>query len=439
MLIVDIGDHVDRMNVKTEASWGHTNVQVLNKSGYQYATIGNNEGLTLPKEKLDELYDQADFTVVLSNLIEPSTGQQPKWAVPYVIRDWGNLRVAILGVTIVFSPTYEMMGWQTREPLRFLQEQVETLRSEVDVVIVLSHLGYSFDVRLAREIPGIDVILGGHTHHLLEHGERVGSTLIAQTGRFGDYVGHICLSYDPVEKKVHSQAEVFAINEFLPDPELHVFIQQQEEAAQRSLAQPVARLYEDLEIDWTRETTFGSLLAASVRRLTGAEIALANGGLLLTPLLRGEVTRKDLLQCVPHPISCCAVTLNGSQLLRLLERVIQPEIVRQELRGFGFRGKMMGWMGVDGVTIAYRLEPVPQIFAVTINEEPLDYEREYRVGTVDMFLFNRLFPELLEGRDPYFFQPRMLRELLADTLSDTSLITDCLNPRWQLLLSPFGA
>lgn len=431
VLTLDIGDHIDRMNIKSEASFGKTNVGVMNRSGYQYATIGNNEGITLPKEKLDALYEEAAFTVIVGNLVDAASGSRPSWAVPYAIHEWHDLRVALLAMTIPFIPSYQSMGWDVREPLSLIREQVAALRSSVDVIVLLSHLGYQADCRLASQVDGLDVILGAHTHHVLPHGERVGGTLIAQTGRFGQYVGHVRLVWDRQAKQVaHVTAELFSTDDYVPDEALTAFLQKEQEAAESVLSLPVATLERDLDIGWTEETPFGSFLAASIRKWTGAEVGLANGGLLLADLKKGTLSFADLLRSVPHPINPCAVTLSGEQLMQVLEQAIQPEIVSKELRGCGFRGRIEGWMGVDGLRIRYRAKGKPQLLEVEVNGQPLAADREYRVGTVDMFMYNRLFPPLLQGREIRFFLPETLREVMAVTLNDQDLLRSAFVPRW---------
>jgi 5'-nucleotidase len=432
VLTVDIGDHLDRMSIKTEATWGRSNVKVLNHSGYQYVTIGNNEGLTLPKDKLNELYRNARFTVVINNLREPNEGDLPQWAVPYAIHEWPDCRVALLGATVPFTPFYQMLGWEAKDPLPILARQVQALRSQVDVIVVLSHLGLQADREMAAKIPGIDVILGGHTHQLLERGERVGSTLIAQVGKFGEYVGHVRLTLGQ-EGVIASEADCRRVADYAHDPQVMQLIADERQEAERMLAQPVAQLTRDWEVNWERETPFGSLLAACIRKWTRADIGLANSGLLLTPLKSGEITRKDLLKCLPHPINPCAVTLNGEQLMGLLTRAIQPEVVHRELRGFGFRGKIAGWMGIDGLQIRYALQPNPQILQVQVGGKPLQPKGQYRVGTVDMFIFNRMFPELLEGSDLRFFLPEVLREIMAELLGESDLLQSSLTSRWELV------
>jgi hypothetical protein len=142
------------------------------------------------------------------------------------------------------------------------------------------------------------------------------------------------------------------------------------------------------------------------------------------------VSYKDLLTCVPHPINPCAVTLTGEQLLGVLKRAVQPEMVQRELRGFGFRGIQIGWMGIDGLRVWYRPGERPDIERVEVNGQPLDPGRTYRVGTVDMFMFSRLFPELADGGEIRFYLPELLREILAVTLGDDELVRAGFQPRW---------
>ncbi|MBO8163350.1 MAG: bifunctional metallophosphatase/5'-nucleotidase [Brevibacillus sp.] len=431
VLSVDIGDHADRSRMKTEATWGRANVEILNQSGYQYVTIGNNEGLTFPKEQLNLLYQDASFSVIVSNLVDGTTGQPPAWAVPYAIHEWEGFRAAILGVTAPFDTYYRLLGWEVKDPLALIKGQVQQLRDEVDAVIVLSHLGYWADKQLASEADGIDVILGGHTHHLLPYGERVGSTLIAHVGKFGEYVGHVRLVLEHKERRVLEQeAEVLPVSRYEADSAIEALIEREREAADRVLSEPVARLSRELPIDWERESPSASFLAASLRQWTGAEIGMANSGLMLIPLSEGEVTRKDLLACAPHPIKPCAVTLTGEQLLTILKQAIRPETVAMPLKGFGFRGKVTGWMGVDGLTVYYTDGVQPTITRVEVGDQPLSPTREYRVATVDMFLFNHLFPVFHKGKDQRFYLPEVLREVLAQTIRHKELIDASFAPRW---------
>ncbi|MGE5701922.1 MAG: bifunctional metallophosphatase/5'-nucleotidase [Clostridia bacterium] len=431
VLTIDIGDHVDRMSEPTEATWGRVNTEILNQSGYQYVTIGNNEGLTLPKDRLNELYQHADFTIVLGNLREPNQGGVPDWAVPYAIHQYGDVQIAILAVTAPFTPAYELLGWEVLPPFPVLAEQIAALRSHVHAIVILSHLGYQMDVEMASQLEGIDVILGAHTHHLLEQGERVGKTLIAQTGKFGQHIGHVTLTINPADKKVtSSHAEVFDPAHYEPDQKLADFVQEETANAKRLLDTSSITLSRPFTLNWMEESPFASFLAASLRAWTHAEIGMANSGLLLTPLQAGPVTKHDLLRCLPHPINPCTVLLTGDQLCSLLERVLSPEMMHKQLRGFGFRGKVTGWMGLDGVSVEYCVSPELNIKQVKVGGHPVRAEQKYRVATVDMFMYNRMFPELLGGEEVRFYLPEVLREVVAATLSNEAMVQASFSPRY---------
>ncbi len=66
--LFDVGDHLDRSNIYTEATIGQGNIQLLNEAGYDVVTIGNNEGITLSHDELYHLYDEATFDVVVANV-----------------------------------------------------------------------------------------------------------------------------------------------------------------------------------------------------------------------------------------------------------------------------------------------------------------------------------------------------------------------------------
>lgn len=73
IITVDLGDFVDRWHPLTEATNGQANVQLMNQIHYDAATIGNNEGVGNSKTELNQLYDQANFDILLDNLFDKQT------------------------------------------------------------------------------------------------------------------------------------------------------------------------------------------------------------------------------------------------------------------------------------------------------------------------------------------------------------------------------
>src|SRR5699024_4774082 len=95
-------------------------------------------------------------------------------------------------------------GWQILDPLDQIKQIVEAVRRDVDLIIVLSHLGYKADIEMANQLNGIDVIIGAHSHHLLESGIKENGTFIIQAGKFGQYIGQTTIEMDVNTKQVTS-------------------------------------------------------------------------------------------------------------------------------------------------------------------------------------------------------------------------------------------
>src|SRR5690606_35812861 len=155
-----------------------------------------------------------------------------------------------------------------------------------------------------HEVEGIDLILGGHTHHLLERPEREGQTWIAATGSLGKYVGDITLGYHFSTAEVTlEQGCCIPTDEFEADDHVAGLIESYRLLGSSVLEQPVAHLRQSCPINWYAESKLGNLLASGIRRWTAADIGLVNAGQLLGGLEAGLVTEAQLLTLCPSPIN----------------------------------------------------------------------------------------------------------------------------------------
>ncbi|MFT9849031.1 bifunctional metallophosphatase/5'-nucleotidase [Aneurinibacillus sp. REN35] len=436
VVTVDVGDHMDRMSLKTEATLGKANIDVLNETGYDIAMIGNNEGLTLPRDAFDCLYDQAAFPVVCANLFDVRSGKRPDFLQPYLRKQYGDLTVGWIGVTASFPSVYELLGLTTSDPIQAVAEGVAALRSSVDVIVVLSHIGYGKDVELAQQVEGIDLILGAHTHTYLEAGERIGSTLICQTGKFGQYIGHVTVAYNKQTKTITKIcASCHSSRQYVPDEKVTQVIATHLGQAESMMGEVIASVTHDLPVSWEEESPLATLLASGLRSWVDAEVGLVNSGTLLFSLPKGDITRKDLLAVCPHPINPCRMKLTGEQLLGVLEEALDASVIHKEVRGFGFRGKVIGWLGVDGADIYYdRTAAVgKRIRRVEIQGTMLQKDRIYTVGIIDMFTFGVVFPIFKQGTETMFYLPEFLRDVLGKQLQNEQAVQDAACRHWHVL------
>jgi 5'-nucleotidase len=433
LLLVDSGDFLDRARLETEGTHGVANRTMLETIGYDAVLIGNNEGLSYSTEELDILFRDMSIPVVCANMTLRESRQCPSWMVPTLILEKSGIRIGLIGLTAPFNDYYELLGWNAADPMDTVKLEVERLRREVDVIIVLSHLGLRQDERIAASVEGIDLILGGHTHHLLEVPLLIEGTAIAAAGKFGSHIGHLELTFEAGKKLVKISGGCIPTDHFPRFAALDRLVDSYRTAAKQKLSHKAATLIEPLEWQPELESPLANLLACAVRHSTSAEIGLVNAGQLLQGLPEGEVSEETIHAICPSPINLCLISIRGRQIIRALEESLLPEFYELHIRGFGFRGQVLGTICLDGaeVTVDPTRAPFNRVTHVQVNGEPLDEDRFYSVGTLDMFTFGVGYLSLKEGQVVRYFVPEFIRDVLSQALNQEAWIKDCRRSRWR--------
>ncbi|WEG13769.1 bifunctional UDP-sugar hydrolase/5'-nucleotidase [Pullulanibacillus sp. KACC 23026] len=414
-LLIDLGDHMDRSNPLTEGTFGKGNVRLLNEMDYDLVTIGNNEGITFTKADLEAAYQDKTFPILLANLFNESS-ERPAWCKPSQILDINGMKLGFVGVTADFYDFYKGLGWRIESPMEVLKKYVPLLKKQADVVVVLSHVGKSFDVQLAHELDGIDVILGSHSHDLLPNGVMEKDTLIVQAGKFGQHVGEVVLEINEFKQLVSKQARLYNVLEEPDDLKMLAIVKELEQEGRRKLLAPVTELDETMAINWDQESPFAELLAEGLKEWCQADIGMINSGVLLGDLAPGVVTKGELHRLCPHPLNPCRLTLKGQDLLELLHIGQSSEFKQWALLGFGFRGKRLGGLVYSGLTYEWdELNQCPH--HVQINGEELQSDKSYTIGTADLFTFSHIARPLMRVMEIRIFMPEFLRDVLAWQLS----------------------
>jgi 5'-nucleotidase len=434
VLTIDCGDHMDRMRMETEGTNGLANIGVMNATGYDIVTLGNNEGLTLNMADLAVAYaEHAKFIVLGSNLFDALTEKHPLWLQPYCKKRINGIRVGFIAVTAYFIDFYRLLGWDIREPMAVVDYWVKALRGQVDVLIVISHLGINHDQHMAREIQGIDLILGSHTHHLLEEPLRIKDTYVCAAGKFGQYVGEVEISYDLEQQQLFElKGRCVPVKDYQSDAAISRLIANYRVQSAAELNQVVATLHEPLAIDWHAESSLGNLLAAALRKWLNADIGIVNAGQLLQSLRQGDVTREHLLEMCPSPINPCRMLLQGIHIHTALEEALQLNFQEKTIQGYGFRGKMLGILCTDGLQVEYdpKGKDYHKLNNVWVNGELLQLDQLYQVGTIDMFTFGIGYMSLQKGQNIAFSLPEFLRDLMAKALCDPEAIAKSHQRHW---------
>ena len=415
VLTFDIGDFLDRQHPLTEATMGQANVALMNEVGYDAVTIGNNEGLGLAHDDLNHLYDQANFPVVLGNITDKTTGNIPDWAVAYrIITTPQGTRIGVLGFTAPFILTLPLLNWMPEEIDSALQRILPELAGKTDINILLSHLGLPTDRYLAEHYPELHVIIGAHTHHLLEHGEKRGNSLIAAAGRYGDHIGRIELEIED-GKLVHMQARTVVTDDLPAVHEDEIEIAGYQTSGEQQLAK---RVIADLPMAYTTdirgEHRLIDLGLAALMQRTHTDVAMLSTGLFLHDLPAGLVTAKDLHALLPHAVHPMRSTLAGRDLWRLAHEIEKNRnfLRPNRLKGMGFRGEAWGEVVWAGLTVLANGD-------VLVKGQPLDMAATYTIGGLDHYMFIPYFPTLEIAGQNVMSYDTVIREDFAAYLADT--------------------
>ena len=205
-LLLDSGDlFFDRYrkaippeNVITQSEKAHLILKCYNLLGYDALGIGDDD-LSLGKDFLVDLSKNASFPFISSNLVDQETGQA--LFPTYVIQETGGLRI---GIFSLLSPNFfsnesdsRTKGIALGDPLEVAKSILGIIRPQADLVVLLSHLGYISDFELAEILPGIDVIVGGHSGRSLSYPMQARDTIIVQVGSKGLHVAELRLQLAP--------------------------------------------------------------------------------------------------------------------------------------------------------------------------------------------------------------------------------------------------
>ena len=412
---VDLGDALDRAHPLTEATNGKANVELLDKINYDAVTIGNNEGLTNSHEQLEDLYSDANFDIVLANILEAKTQSLPKWAkLGKIIVTKNNSRILLIGLTAPYQLTYPILGWTPIEPEKVIPKLLNYFKGQYDVVVLLSHLGIDVDRRLAKQFPKLDVIIGSHTHHLLRKGEIVNGVLLAAAEKWGHYVGKITINVDSSHKVISKSAKVFLTKDLPEKPKDEEEIQGYLDRGRRMLSRnKIARIPVKMNHALRGNSRLISEGLKAIMEKANTSAAILNTGLFLTDLPAGVVDRNELHEMLPHSMHVMRVTLDGYNLWRMIREMEKNHnfLIKFPQKGMGFRGKYFGELHYNGLIYDHHSG------RLYFHEDLVLPTESYEIAMPDHYLFIPFFPTIeIVGKNKILYDEN-LREVFGDYLA----------------------
>ena len=342
VLLVDAGDQFQG-SLFFAHHRGRAEAEMMAALGYDAMAVGNHE-FNLGPEALEAFAKAVPFPVLSANLDLTRAPELAEVIVPWTVIEIGGDRVGLIGLTppdtAELSSPGPTVGFD--DPIPVLRRALVSLEAEgVRNVVLLSHLGLPADLRLAAEVAGVDVIVGGHSHSLLSNsaegaagpypiwveGPEGHRTAVVQAYGYGKWVGRLELAFDAEGRVTGAAGDTVLIDAaFAPDPDLAARIAELAEPIAALRAEVVAETAAPVDGDRTScragECEMGVLVAEAMLdrvRGQGVQVALQNGGGLRASLPEGPVTMGDVLAVLPFQNALSTFRLRGADLVAALE------------------------------------------------------------------------------------------------------------------------
>jgi 2',3'-cyclic-nucleotide 2'-phosphodiesterase (5'-nucleotidase family) len=307
------------------ATKGQAMIPILNSLGLD-AMTAHWEFAYVPTV-FNQRVTELNYPMLANNIFDKVT-KKPVYPT-YTIKEIGGLRIGLIG--IASNIVDKSMPPSFSEGIYFtlgkdeLPQIIDLLRNieKVDLIVLISHLGFTQDMKLISEIKGIDVCLGGHTHNRLCKPVLNGKTIIMQSGSHGSFLGRLDLKVDggQIIDYRHQLIEVEAT--IPPDPIVAELVRQALAPYKNELAEVVGETFTALNRGTTLESTMDNFLLQALLESTDAQLAFSNGWRYGAPIVPGPVTLNDLYNIIPMNPPVSTVELTGEEIKAMLEENLE--------------------------------------------------------------------------------------------------------------------
>ena len=410
--------------------FGVPEFQIMQQLGFDAMAVGNHEfefGPDVLYGSLSTAFPSGGGVPLLSANTDLTEYPALKaYIAPSIVVEKGGVKVAIFGMTVPDDPTtFPAPARILPDVVLIAAQTVANLKDQgADIIICLSHLGSLYDKAVAANVPGIDVIVGGHDHYVFEQPISVTNaagkaTLILQAGDAYKYVGKLSLHFEngvvsmngyqliKVDAKVPAVAEIQAIVDQLKTG----IVEQYGDVYHKVVGHAVHDI--DRQYDpqsQLRDTPLGDLITDACRKKTGTDIAITAHGFMGDKMYAGAVVGADVFRSTSYGFDPATglgfklvkMKLTGMDIITGLEATLsylglsddfflevsgmkfrydatRPVGERVLLQSMRVNGKPINPAGVYSVTVNEGIAMLFPLVGVTPTEVELTSELEYNV------------------------------------------------------------
>lgn len=418
VLLLASGDMMHGTNIVNLFN-GVPMAEVMRDMGFAATSIGNHE-FNYGQKQLLNLARIAGFPFLAANVFYEDGSY---FADPYTIVEIDGVKVGLFGLSPVDTPIVthpnNVIGLKFADPYDSAMTVLAKLEMEADIIVCLSHLGYDEDLKLAKAFPGIDIIIGGHSHTVLEKPVKVGPTIIVSAGEWAGYAG--TLEVTVTNNAVSSYAgKLVKLDDNYPAASLSgkvgARIKVYADALAKEMNVVIGKTLVDLDGERadvrTKETNLGNLVADMMRKAGKADIAVTNGGGIRASIKKGDVTVGGVITVLPFDNSLVVIKLRGEALVKALEHSVSA-----------YPNQLGGFLQVSGIT--FKFDPAKpagsRVVEVKVNGRTIDPYRFYTVATNDFTAAGGDGFTMFKEAEVLYMSGEMLRDVAIKYIKENAI------------------
>lgn len=388
--IFTLGGDTLSPSVETRTYKGAQMIDAWNALGLGYAVLGNHE-FDIKTADLLLRIRESKFTWLGANVIDTRTKKIFADTPPYVIREFGGVKIGFIGLLLPETKQTSSMedALSVTNFCTVAKKLVSEMRrkAKVNAVIGLTHLFMAQDKQLAK-CADFDLILGGHEHTLLQSSSN-GTPIFKMTADARE-MGKFNLNFDAKTKRLESfDWEIIPVTDKIPDAPEFAWVFEKYRGLLEKLSERVGATSVRLDAlslsSRTKETNIGNYIADAYRQVGASDIGFVNGGSIRADLVYepGILTKRDVLSILPFNNPIVKVEVTGKVLRQILEHGVARS-------GVGEDSEPGRFPQVSGLSFEYdtRKPAGSRIVKVTVAGRALDENKTYTIATSD-FLVSR--------------------------------------------------
>lgn len=342
-LLLDSGDAFQGLPVSNNSK-GEEMAKAMNSVGYDAMTLGNHE-FDFGYDQLLKLKKQLNFPMITSNVYKNGKSDFE----PSTIINKNGIRYGIVGVTTPETKTKTspsaVKGVEFKDPLTSVKRAMNDIKDQVDVFVILSHLGV--DPNTKKEWRGdylteqlskdksfkqSIIVLDSHSHTVIKNGKSYDKNVLAQTGTALENVGHIRFNREDNQTK-NLKADLINVADtknIQPDTKVEKQVNKANDDFLKATSTVIipnnkVKLNGERNVARTQETNLGNLITdamedyASKKFSHRPDFAITNGGGIRASIDKGKVTQNDIITVLPFGNLISQIKVKGSDVKKAFE------------------------------------------------------------------------------------------------------------------------